>query len=234
MGRVPFPEIHDEGASTDRPIPAPKIDIRRASAPHSQLPTVEEVEDDHYYHLHASGRRSSEATEVAPIGFERLIRSDSIARLSIPRPPTQSNRDLSSSMSSDMPFTPVQHNASAPLGLNPSSPSGVGSYGSGQGHLHTRASDSSLSITSSAGAGSSPKRNDTSTHSLEIPQAYGFSNTNTNHTHTPHQGRRHLSSPSSNDAGSSASWGSRSPSGSAVGPTTSATVEFSSGRSIWC
>jgi hypothetical protein len=252
MGRVPFPEIIDEVPTVDqnRVNPVPKIDIRRASAPHSQLPTVEEVDDDHYYHLHG-GRRSSEATEVPPIGFERLIRSDSIARLTMPRQATQSgsNRELSSSMSSDMPWTPNQS-----LGYSPSSPSRLApqpqSYDT-HPSLHARASQSSLSQTSS-GAGYSPKRYgatapgsndkhndiiDTPTHSLDIPNsACGFPNISTN---TP-QGRRHLSSPSNNDAGSSASWVSRSPSdsaggqGQAVQPSTSASVEFSTGRSIWC
>jgi hypothetical protein len=202
--------------------PIPKIDIRRASAPHSQLPTVTEVDDDHYYHnfnAHNSGRRSSEATEVPHhSGYERFIRSDSIARLSIPR--DLSSRDLSSSMSSDMPWTPTQ------LLSSQSNSSRVNPYDS---NLHTRASDSSLSFTSSAAYSPKQVLEDDNTPIGQFT-SYPLGTTT----------RRPPSSPSSNgrDAGSGSSWGSRSP-GTAATPgagnnTTSATVDFSAGRSIWC
>jgi hypothetical protein len=195
--------------------PIPKIDIRRASAPHSQLPTVAEVDDDHYYHnlnTYNAGRRSSEATEVPHSGYERFIRSDSIARLSIPR---DSSRDLSSSMSSDVPWTPTQL-------LSSQSTSTRNAYGQ---NLHTRASDSSLSFTSSAAY--SPKA-DAADDNTPVGQ----------YTSYPLNVRRPPSSPSSNDreagSGSGSSWGSRSPGQATGGNTTSATVDFSAGRSIWC
>lgn len=172
-------------------VPVPKIDIRRASAPHSQLPTVAEVDDDHYYHnltTHNSGRRSSEATEVPHSGYERFIRSDSIARLSIPR---DASSHLASSMSSDMPWTPTQL-------LSSQSTSTRNAYSQ---NLQNRASDSSLSFTSSAGY--SPKAD-------------------VEDDNTPA------------GSGSGSSWGSRSPGQAVAGNTTSATVDFSAGRSIWC
>lgn len=216
---MPYPEMQDAQINPiTEPAPSapiPKIDIRRASAPHSQLPTVAEVDDDHYYHnlnTHNSGRRSSEATEVPHSGYERFIRSDSIARLSIPR---DSSRDLSSSMSSDMPWTPTQL-------LSSQSTSTRNAYGQ---NLHTRASDSSLSFSSSAAY--SPKA-DAEDDNTPIGQ----------YTSYPLAVRRPPSSPSSNDreagSGSGSSWGSRSPGQAVAGNTTSATVDFSAGRSIWC
>jgi hypothetical protein len=196
--------------------PIPKIDIRRASAPHSQLPTVAEVDDDHYhaYNAQHSGRRSSEATEVPAANFDRFVRSGSIARLAIPR--NTSSRDLSSSISSDAPWTPTQLLSSQSTRANPYKP-----------HLHARASDSSLSFTSSAGY--SPKGDSEDDNTPTGHEVYGFPLGVT---------RRHQSSPSDQsngrDAGSGSSWGSRSPGQPLPGNTTSATVDFSAGRSIWC
>jgi len=192
---MPYPEMQPEQINpiTDPTpsAPVPKIDIRRASAPHSQLPTVAEVDDDHYYYnltTHNSGRRSSEATEVPHSGYERFIRSDSIARLSIPR---DSSSHLASSLSSDMPWTPTQL-------LSSQSTSTRDAYGQ---NLQNRASDSSLSFTSSAAY--SPKAD-------------------VDDDNTPAGSR------------SGSSWGSRSPGQAVPGNTTSATVDFSAGRSIWC
>ena len=218
---MPYPEMQEQQINpiTDPTpsVPIPKIDIRRASAPHSQLPTVAEVDDDHYYlssNMHNSGRRrSSEATEVPHSAYERFIRSDSIARLSIPR--DSSSRDLSSSMSSDMPWTPTQL-------LSSQSTSTRNAYGQ---NLNTRASDSSLSFSSSAAY--SPKA-DVEDDNTPTGQ----------YTSYPLTVRRPPSSPSSNGreagSGSGTSWGSRSPGQAAGGNTTSATVDFSAGRSIWC
>jgi len=217
---MPFPDMQEHTLPMTESIPSapiPTIDIRRASAPHSQLPTVAEVDDDHYhtYNAHNSGRRSSEATEVPPASFDRFVRSGSIARLSIPR--NTSSRDLSSSISSDAPWTPTQLLSSQSTRANP--------YGS---NLHTRASDSSLSFTSSAGYSPKGDSGDDNTPTGQETHGY-FLNSGI---------RRHPSSPSSNgrDAGSGSSWGSRSP-GQPVnqaGNTTNATVDFSAGRSIWC
>ena len=216
---MPYPEMQPEQINpiTDPTpsAPVPKIDIRRASAPHSQLPTVAEVDDDHYYHnftTHNSGRRSSEATEVPHSGYERFIRSDSIARLSIPR---DSSSHLASSMSSDMPWTPTQL-------LSSQSTSTRNAYSQ---NLQNRASDSSLSFTSSAAYSPKADADDDSTPTGQ-------------HTSYPLSVRRPPSSPSSNDreagSGSGSSWGSRSPGQAVTGNTTSATVDFSAGRSIWC
>jgi len=226
---MPYPEVLEEQIAPIAQMSSasiPKIDIRRASAPHSQLPTVAEVDDDHYYYdlnTHNSGRRSSEATEVPHSGYERFIRSDSIARLSIP--PDSASRDLSSSMSmsSDMPWTPTPTQL-----LSSHSTSTRNQYQYGQ-NLHARASDSSLSLTSSAAYSPTPKES-TSTEDDDTPTGQYASYP---------LGRQHPSSPSSHsnsngrDAGSGSSWGSRSP-GQGAGNTTSATVDFSAGRSIWC
>jgi hypothetical protein len=202
-------------------VALPKIDIRRASAPHSQLPTVAEVDDDHYHSFnnHNSGRRSSEATEVPPAGFERFIRTDSIARLSIPR--QVSNRDLSSSMSSDMPWTPTNHTSSHQAPSNP--------YGH---HLVARASDSSISST-----GYSPGRESDDYVST------GFPSSEPNYTSRPISGQsptryggpdKERERERERDTNSGSSWGSRSPGRAGQVNTSSTTVEFSAGRSIWC
>lgn len=247
----------------------PRMDVRRASAPHSNLGTVQET-DDYRYQGYTSGRRASHFVEEAHSGDYQYqtqpIRQASIARLSIPRKAnTGASRDgnLNASYSSDLPRTPTQTVLSGSFSTFPATPSDRLSPGGYHDHmLQTRTSDVSLSQSHSSsgmGPGNSPtptpKRYDDNTPTRHMSYEDGT------HTPTIHtsmstemlgvQGqysptRNHPTSPAGhggNDISSTGSWGSATGNGNGSGSapkakaktnSTSATVDFSAGRSIWC
>lgn len=238
------------------------MDIRRASAPHSNLGTVQEI-DDHRYQGYPSVRRASHIVDDPNSGDYQYqsqpIRQASIARLAIPRKVviTRDPRDLKASHSSDTPRTPTQTALSGSFSTFPATPSDRLSPAGYHDHtLHNRASDASLSQShSSSGLGNSPtptpKRYDANTPTRQMKYEDGV--------HTPTistisetlvgQGstspsRLFPTSPAGgNDGSSTGSW--RSGTGAGLGSgheatfkartnSTSATVDFSAGRSIWC
>lgn len=225
----------------------PKMDVRRASAPHSNLGTVPETEDDYRYQVYASGRRASQIHDkISSSGYDRPIRQASIARLAIPRGGDM-GRDLSGSYLSDMPRTPTQTALSASFSTFLATPSDRLSPNGYQEHmLHARTSDSSLSRTSSGGGdGYSTKdalRSDESTPTRHVSYEEGNKTPTISTSPSklslasarPHQPPTSPAGPG-NGTSSNGSWRSGTGSGpKAKTNSTSATVDFSTGRSIWC
>ena len=253
------------------------MDVRKASAPHSNLGTVQET-DDYRCQGYTSGRRASHIIDEAHSGdyqySSQPIRQASIARLAIPRKvdsgsSTSREVNLNVSCSSDLPRTPTQTALSGSFSTFSATPSDRISPSGYQDHmLQNRKSDVSLSQSHSSsgmGAGNSPtptpKRYDDPTPTRHLSYEDGT------HTPTIHtsistemlggQGqysptRPHPRSPGGhggNDASSASSWGSGTGDSNGTGTgtgsnsapkakakinSTSATVDFSAGRSIWC
>lgn len=210
-----------------------RSDLRRASAPHSNLGTVQETEDDQFpFPIFTPGRRQSDIspTPNGDLQVDRPIRQASIARLGVPRQAFDVARDLALSFSSDMPSTPNQTPVSTSFTSALATPSDRLSpvtHRDQQHVIHPRASDSSLSS-----AGYLPK------------ESYLPSDETTPTRVTAHHElagtsclpRGQPTSPIAADAASNGSWGSgpKTQSNKSNSNSTSATVDFSTGRSIWC